>query len=203
MEVTMISTFINRVSSFLYEKRIIEEEQIPVINYGLHYLLINIITIGTLIIIGIIFSQLLQMIGLVIGFFLIRNTIGGYHTKKESTCFILTVSMLTGDLILINLLHYFNFGPLLLLLLLIVAWFLIIIVKPMEHENRKFTQEEFKSFRHKSILNMLLITIVSIVSTLIFDDVGLLFGTSLLIGVLTAIFAVIIVRKNNKKRDVY
>lgn len=197
----MISTIVSRLSSFLYKQKIIEEEQIPVIDYGLHYLIINIITIGSLIIIGIIFSQVIQMIGAIIGFFLIRNAIGGYHTKREITCFILTVSMLTGDLILINLIYYFNFSPLLLLLITVVAWFLIIIVKPVEHENRKFTVEEFKLFRRKSITNMLIITGISLVSILVFKNLGLLFAISLFIGVLTAIFAVLILRKNNK-RDV-
>lgn len=193
----MISSLVNKVSFFLFKNNIIDEEQIPAVNYGLQYLLMSLFMGITLIIIGIIFSQILQMLGLLLGFFLMRNTIGGYHTKKESTCFIMTVSMLTADLLLIKLISYFN--PFLAPLIIIFSWILIILIKPVEHQNRKFSEAEFKMFRRKSIFNMAFITLLSIIAIVLFKDWGMLFATSLFVGVLTAQFAVIVVIKKNKR----
>ena len=193
----MIHGLVNKVSFFLLKNSVIEEENVPAIKYGLEYLLMSLIVIIFLTTISVVFSQSLQVIGLLLGFFLIRNSLGGYHTSKESTCLSLSLLVLTGNLVLINLIA--SFRPELLYLLMGLVLILALVVKPVDHPNRRFAPGEAKAFRKKFILSIVFITIAAVVAMIFFQDLGRIFATSLFMGVITAIIAVIWVIEKKKR----
>ena len=94
-----------------------DKEEIVVINYGLHQLMIIMINLITMLICSIFWEQSIFCVLMFLGIFLLRPYAGGYHAKTEFCCYLLSVSVMNlamGCRYITN-----NFGEILLFLYVI------------------------------------------------------------------------------------
>lgn len=80
-------------SSILLKNNIIKEDDIEVYDYAMFVIIFNLLTLVTLICIGILFNQLSFTIMFLLFYLPNRIFIGGYHCKTPLTCYLTFTSI--------------------------------------------------------------------------------------------------------------
>ena len=77
-------------AKILLSRGIIKEPQVPLYEYGFELLFSTVITVLSIILLGILWKELLCTMTFLLFFMPIRITAGGYHAKTYGKCFIVT-----------------------------------------------------------------------------------------------------------------
>lgn len=125
--------------------------------YGMQLVLSAIMIFVTMVITSIFFGRLIECIVFALSFCPLRSLAGGYHCKKYSSCFILSMAFW---FILVALLHLqIYYYTLVLTILMAVLTIFILIIAPVEHKNNPLSPIEMKAIK-RYIVFMLLAEII-------------------------------------------
>lgn len=127
----MFEKFIIISTNYLVHRRVIDEEDRDIYEYGFHALYKNTLDIASIVIIALLFNKIPQMIVYHISFIALRNTAGGYHAKTHLRCFIMSTIHLLVSLIVITKVISSALSMGLACLSILLIW----IKAPIEHEN--------------------------------------------------------------------
>jgi len=135
----------------LYEKSIINEEDMEIYGYGLKLLISTIFKVLGFLAVGIFTGLLKETIIFILFFSSLRIQAGGYHAKTVIGCFLGTLVLIFTSIVLVKILPV-DYTTYFILITLVVSNLLIFIYAPLENKNKPFTDEEKVVYKHRSIL---------------------------------------------------
>lgn len=135
----------------LYEKSIINEEDMEIYGYGLKLLISTIFKVLGFLAVGIFTGLLEETIIFILFFSSLRIQAGGYHAKTVIGCFLGTLVLIFTSIVLVKILPV-DYTTYFILITLVVSNLLIFIYAPLENKNKPFTDEEKVVYKHRSIL---------------------------------------------------
>lgn len=147
----MISKMAYRITAWLIKCEVVEEADRELYEYAIHSLWLNVAPIILVLVYGIAMQKVYQSILFIIPFLSIRKYSGGFHAKREVTCFIIssvvlaTCVYLTGSLQCEMVLH----------ILVVVSVFILVVFSPIDSENRRLDADERKIFKKVTIIGSL------------------------------------------------
>lgn len=170
----------------------ISEEKANVYAYGFEILISTIIYTIFFLITAAITGTLLESLLFWLGFFIVRTIAGGYHAKTYIFCHILFFLNHIAFIAILKLTPSSAITFLVLSLTLTSAICLFIFA-PVDHPNKRFTENEQKKFRVGSLAYAFLtLIIISLAFAFHFQNEGLYLGYS--IGTFSATFSVVIAK---------
>lgn len=187
----MIKRLSENIASFLLRQDVIQKEEKEIYVYGFEYIISIAISIISILVTAITLNCMIETIGLVFGFMIIRSVAGGYHAKTHFRCQLSSYMVyLINILMLCAIDRYLN--SLLILKLSILAVLIIFAFAPIDHPNKPFSEEEFIIFKKKSRQFVVALTVITFIGSLIFERYQILF-LSIVFGVLTAAISILTV----------
>lgn len=192
----MVKQLSNNITSFLVHENIIKSDEVEIYRYGIKQLLINGITIITVCIIATIIQKWIETVFFFVGLMPIRAVAGGYHASTPGRCNLLSLSVYLSSIVMIDFLSenasFWLYGFVSTIILLSIY-----IFAPVDHVNRKLTEDECRKCKKLS-MGMATIIIISIMTSTIAFNAKSLVATGTLMGALIASVSIII--GNYKRR---
>lgn len=158
--------FVNRLIS----SSIIEKEDAEIYIYGFKEMVFVALNLITTIFIGLIFNKIFEVILFMITYIPIRVYAGGYHARTKLRCYIFSVLMLISVCYILKL--YLLKDYLLIVILAIISSSIVLYLAPVEDENKLLDEIEIKVYTKRTIRN-LVITLIALCITLIFNKINL------------------------------
>lgn len=193
----MLTSLCKSISLFLYENRIIDEEEVEICQYGFEISLSTIISF--LVVMAIALFLKIPEIGLLYYavFVALRQFTGGYHANTYLSCNLTfgILSLLVLESVKLLSVHY-ELYPLETHLVLVVFSFLIILfLAPVENENKPLTEAIKKKNRIFSVVFSIILIVLSFVVRKCF------FIFSVMIGFTLFLVAMLILYSKIKERS--
>lgn len=138
-------------------EEMVEQEIIPDDNdtiecyiYGLQLVISSFLILIAMMILATISGQIIECLFFALCFCPLRAIVGGYHCKKFSSCFLLSL----GFWCILDILLYFNVHIHILILLIITSASGMYILKnsPLEHSNNPLTLTEIKTLKKRTFI---------------------------------------------------
>lgn len=152
----MLNKMAVKITDKLVLKKIVSDDMADIYIYGFELLISFFFsTIGVLII-GIILGRFLQTLMFLATFILLRSFTGGYHASTYAVCSLVTFSLFGVVLLLTE----FAFVPLYLYLILgLVGTAIMLLLVPIEHPNKKLSDDQKRKYKVISLVLFLMFTV--------------------------------------------
>lgn len=154
----------NKISKLLLDKKIIESEYFEAYEYGFNLLLSTAFTISVIILASFFLNNVFKTIIFLTSFLIIRTFCGGYHAKRQITCFLLTVF----TYFLFVLTNYFleknSHLTLITFFMMLFSNIIIICFAPVKNQNNPITPTLVEKFRIISVSISVLLILMFIIS---------------------------------------
>lgn len=159
----MISNLSKIIFNSLFIEKTDTQEDVDVYQFALFIIISNTIYFFISLIVGILFSSIIEMILFYFSFLFLRVFSGGYHSKSEIKCELLS----TVCIFLTGLIIWSSKSIILIRLILVLTSFLSccmnFIFSPVEAEEKPLTKEERKKYRRISLsINFTIILVIII-----------------------------------------
>lgn len=145
----MLSRVSKQIALQFAVRRIINEEDIEVYEYGINILLTGIVNMVSIIIIGILCGKVIECICFMIMFIPLRQYVGCYHSATPKRCFTCTLMMI---LIVLSAMENIPWNVYIIWGLLIICGTVIYSLSPVEAKNKPLNDMEKCIYRRKSII---------------------------------------------------
>lgn len=153
-------------------------KDIEVYEYGLKLVFIKIIHIITILFMGWIGNELMNIIAFLLIYICIREYSGGYHSKTSSGCYLCTIAVTLAAIVFFKLELFHTWGVWSILLICGgFVWF----YSPQETGNNPLEPWEVKCYRKRTRIFLLLFLIVSIILNIFYPLLKKGFACALLI----------------------
>ncbi len=141
-------------------KEDLEDEAYDIYSYGIYQIVSYVINFFTILLIGIAFRRLLEVIILVVFFMAVRPYAGGYHASSAIKCYILTNIMIIGALLAIK---YIQINNIFMICLLALNSIVIFVLAPLDTANKRLDEIEYIVYRKKTVKILSVEIIISII----------------------------------------
>ena len=135
------------ISDILEQQNKFSTEDRELYRYGIQQGLNILLNIITTIIIGALCGMIFPSIIFLLSYMPLRSFCGGYHAKTHMHCYICSIIMITGILLIAK---YFTFDIIVYEFLLLISLILIFLLAPIEDRNKALDKDEKRIFRKKS-----------------------------------------------------
>jgi accessory gene regulator B len=159
----MINKLSVKLADRLLSKGTIEEQDKDIYIYGMFMLLSYTFYFSITILLGVLFSCVLESIVHFLTFQFIRKFAGGYHANTETRCEIMSIASITLCISIIKLSKTFDF-QIALIIITAIAAVCILIFSPLESPEKPLTNEERIHFRTVSHIVLCCISLGIILS---------------------------------------
>ena len=139
--------FFEGYSQKLANNNIINSEDMELYSYGLKQGIIMLINLLTTLAIGLVFNMLAESVILTVAYIPIRIYSGGYHSRTQLSCYVVSVIITIAELLLIKNLHINIYIS---LVLSIVFGLIILVLSPVEDENKPLDSTEIAVYKKRS-----------------------------------------------------
>lgn len=142
----MITQIARVIVDWISKERSFDGEHDELYQFAAYSLLFGMVPFFIVIVLGILFGMLWEGITMLVPYILIRKFSGGYHVKSSSTCFFISLSVLSIALLLTR--HIIE-GELTDILTIVTLCAVIILYKfsPIDSDARKLSLKERVVFR--------------------------------------------------------
>lgn len=163
----MITSLAQIITGCLVRNKIIDNTKLDIYIYGFEIMISNIICFGIGLLIGAVFSELLECIVFLAAFVLMRRYCGGYHAETYLVCdTIFTANILLVMTILKVMSVYPSYIHFIIAGISIVS---AVMLAPVENKYKPLTIEEKK--KHKLYAVVIILVIITISSVLFFTNI--------------------------------
>lgn len=145
----MLTYLANRVTDFLIDKKVIDDNDREIYQYGFEQFFTTVLNIATMLLLGVIFGKIYQSIVLTLSFMALRTYSGGYHASTPLRCYILTVISISAAL---STMKFVAINRFVCLGLLILSGIVILLLSPVDTKNKPLDEIEKVIYRKKTIL---------------------------------------------------
>lgn len=172
----------SNILDLMLTKGYISKENQDLYLYAMKVLFRSIINMTALFVTGIALGLLKESIFMFLSFFVLRKFAGGLHSDKYITCFVSSLFISVGGLLLIKNAWFVSKN--IFAIIMLVSASLIVVFSPVKHPNKDISNKEEKIYKAFSAVLSVIICGLSIL--LIFNEIGVETGYSLGTGLITA-----------------
>ncbi len=193
----MLQQVASDLTELLLKKEIVKEQDKEIYTYGFEAMFSTIINTILVLTIGILAGTLLETLIYLICFALLRVYCGGYHAKTHVGCILMFVG-LYGSAMFIPHLIPAQYNGLLSIVIGGISLTAIFLYAPIEHQNRPFVGNEYKTFRKLArIIVLLEAALIVFISAIYqnFSKIALIISMAMISVVFILALAKIIERK--------
>lgn len=172
----------SNILDLMLTKGYISKENQDLYLYAMKVLFRSIINMTALFVTGIVLGLLKESIFMFLSFFVLRKFAGGLHSDKYITCFLSSLFINIGGLLLIKNTWFVSKN--IFTIIMLVSASLIVVFSPVKHPNKEISNKEEKIYKVFSAVLSVIICSLSIL--LNFNEFGVETGYSLGTGLITA-----------------
>lgn len=143
---------------------IIDREDKELYTYGFKQGFILLLNLITTIVIGHILKMTLESLVVVVSYSFIRGYAGGYHANSPITCYLLSIFMVAGSLVLVKWLDWNDF---LYFMMTGIPSIIILILSPVEDGNKPLEDIEIEVFKKRANIHLGILILIILISRLI------------------------------------
>ncbi|MCX7771758.1 MAG: accessory gene regulator B family protein [Clostridia bacterium] len=147
----MLQQFAHKLTQNLLDMQIVKEEDKEIYQYGMEALISTLVNTVIVVIIGMLTGLLKETLIYLISFAILRVYSGGYHAKTHLGCILTFLTVFCSFMVCALIIPVDLKGPL-SLVLGTGSLIAIFAMAPIEHANRPFAGDEYKSFKRMSRL---------------------------------------------------
>lgn len=159
-----------RIAEYIAQKllvsSVIEREELNLYIYGFFLIITRAYFLFVTVIVGFLVDIPYESIIFFTVFMLLRTYAGGIHAKSETTCTILTTTVLIVSVFGIKIMELIN-GEYIAVLMLIMGNTSILLFCPLDTSNKPLENHEKKGYQIICYILVLLCTLISIVSQIL------------------------------------
>lgn len=175
----MVEEMVLKLVNQMEVKKKIEKSNRDYYEYVLVMMIERIITIGSLLIVSVIFKQFLPTVAFLTFFLSLRKRTGGYHADKFWQCYLLTIITYIG---VIRVAPVLSENPHIMYILLFFAVLVIEVIGTVNHPNIDFDESELRET--KKAARLLVLIEIGIISVLIVLKLNQLFVSYMSIAII-------------------
>lgn len=140
-------------------------ENYELYEYAIYIVISSLLHIATVIILGLIFSLLIESSLFYLSFIAVRKFAGGYHASAPSRCYLFSLTVSAAVLALMKLMLIYDSWGLRITAEAFGLVFLAVIIclSPLESENNPLNDREKRVYKKIAILNSIIIYIAAVV----------------------------------------
>lgn len=159
----MITSLAQYITGILLKNNVIENEYLDIYIYGFEVLISGVLSIFIGLILGLIFSQLVECIIFLIVFVTLRKYCGGYHADTYLKCN--TIFAVNVAIVMIILKFNFTYHFVIHIAICVLCISIYLMLSPVENIYKPITDEEKKKYR---LIAVLLAFAMIIISSLVY-----------------------------------
>jgi accessory gene regulator B len=157
----MITSVAQSMASYLFKNKIIDGKKLDIYIYGFEVILSNTLNILIAVVLGIIFSQIIEVIIFLAVFILLRRYCGGYHAETYLKC---NIAFAINIFALMMILKFADTLPFFIHLIIVaVSVLTVIVLAPIENKHKLLTDDEKKSHKSKAIILVAIISVIVLI----------------------------------------
>lgn len=149
----------NILTNKLVKMQIIKEEDKELYVYGFWQGVIIIFNFATVVIVGLLFHMLWQSLVFMASYGLLRPVSGGYHSRTQQNCYILSIVLIITVLCAIKWLPWSIWTSLIILL---ASIYLVFLLAPVEDENKPLDELEQRVYKKRSRIVVSALTLLAV-----------------------------------------
>lgn len=176
----MISKLSKLIALFLHKEHIIDDERIPVCEYGIELMISTMIGFLLVIMVGVMMNALAHALFFYLVFIGVRLYTGGYHADSHFKCKLTLV--LCCVFVLSSSCQYEALKDSKLYFLFLAIYLVsVILFSPVEHINAPLTEQEKKRNRGVSIIMAIVLVVVNVLSYIVVPSISAVLTMSLFV----------------------
>ena len=189
-----------RIVDFMEENGSFKSEYRDVYLFAFETIAVYAFNIGTGVVIGAAFGELLYCMIFLIAFMLLRQEAGGYHAPGWMSCYFLSCGILVLTLLWIK--EEFIYQTYITMIAALVAGIGIFLFAPLEDKNKPLEEEEKKALGKKARIIVVTELVVGMVFLMVNKKVAYaVWGAVIWCGVSYLAWSVRYMEKNGKNRE--
>lgn len=141
------------------KKNIINEDELPVYQYGMQVLIGNIAGMLTVLIVGILISRLVESIIFITIYATLRIYTGGYHARTPLVCNIVFL----GTYLVTVMLEALKVNNSVVWIMYLLSCLIILRFSPIENVNKELDEKDKEIYRNKSLIISTLLLMILLV----------------------------------------
>lgn len=149
----MIEKMVLNLVSQMETKKMIDEADREHYKYALITMTEHTITVGTMLLIGLVFHQLMPTICFLVFFLSLRKRTGGYHADKFWQCYLLTIITYIG---VVQAASMLSKNPQIMYILLLLAVLIVEVIGTVNHPNMDLDKDEMREIKKAARLLVLI-----------------------------------------------
>lgn len=190
----MISKLSQKLTTKLYSNNIIREDELELYNYGLFIVMSEILLFVYCLLVGAVLKIVLPSLLFCALFFLIHRYAGGFHTKTELHCLMITLSSFLISIIAIKLSVQLN--DIFLLVFYVCCSIILIVLSPADTPQKPLSNKE--KFLFKKIISLVVVVGLIVIVILATQNMYL-YANAIIVAIFLQLLSVVCGRLFNKK----
>lgn len=160
----MFAKIAERITENMEDNHIIKHDDRELYVYGFNQGLNILLNLITTLVVGLLFRNILELAIFIAAYIPLRSFAGGYHAKTPLRCYIYSIIMI----ILVSVgMKYLLFVDMVYYVILAISALIIFVLSPAEDKNKPLDKIEFKVYRKRTSLILLVELIICILSNVI------------------------------------
>lgn len=144
----MLGRIVDSIAVLFLKKNIINEDELPVYQYGMQVLICNIAGMLTVLIVGILISRLVESIIFITIYATLRIYTGGYHARTPLVCNIVFL----GTYLVTVMLEALKVNNSVVWIMYLLSCLIILRFSPIENVNKELDEKDKEIYRNKSLI---------------------------------------------------
>lgn len=144
----MLGRIADSIAVLFLKKNIINEDELPVYQYGMQVLIGNIAGMLTVLIVGILISRLVESIIFITIYATLRIYTGGYHARTPLVCNIVFL----GTYLVTVMLEALKVNNSVVWIMYLLSCLIILRFSPIENVNKELDDKDKEIYRNKSLI---------------------------------------------------
>lgn len=144
----MLGRIAYSIAVLFLKKNIINEDELPVYQYGMQVLICNIAGMLTVLIVGILISRLVESIIFITIYATLRIYTGGYHARTPLVCNIVFL----GTYLVTVMLEALKVNNSVVWIMYLLSCLIILRFSPIENVNKELDEKDKEIYRNKSLI---------------------------------------------------
>lgn len=143
----MLLRISEKITGILVENKIITQESREIYRFGVQQGIMLLLNFFTLLIIGLIYRMIFEVLIFILAYVPLRSYSGGFHAKTHMKCYSISVIIINAVLLIIK---YMQISISIYCFLTFLSVLIILVLAPVEDENKVLDNIEVIVYRKKS-----------------------------------------------------
>lgn len=139
----------NKLANLLIEAGAIKSDDRDLYVYGISQTCLFILNIATTIVVGLILGMVWESIAFSLAYIPMRTYAGGYHSKTQFRCYLLSIAIITASLLAVK---FIPWNGVICIVIMICAGLAVLFLAPVEDSNKPLDKQEKEVYRKRTYI---------------------------------------------------